>query len=320
MAITRKEARSRFRGLFTPLMTPFKANYELDLDGLKSNVRYLVKNGFGENDTGVFLVAGAGGEFQVLSTEERKKVAEAVQQETRGRVPAIFGAQHTDPRVVMELCKYAEKVGMEGVQISPPFYDRGQSTDDMIKFYKQVNDATDVGIMVYTSWWHGHTFTREFFSRILEIENVVSVKFSMPSIVEFRDILVRYGDRLAFVDNQQEHITGHKLGEVGFLSHEAHFHVKHQLELWKTMTRGDYTKAVSMLAQVNWPFSGFDQDVATTTGILDALVTKAAIEMIGLASGPVRPPGRSLTPAETASLREILVAGGAPVKQLATSR
>jgi 4-hydroxy-tetrahydrodipicolinate synthase len=317
MAITRKEARSKFRGLFTPLMTPFKANYELDVDGLRSNVRFLVKNGFGENGSGVFLVAGAGGEFQVLTTEERKKVAQVVVEETAGKVPNIFGVQDTDPQVVIELCKYAKKLGIEGVQLSPPYYDPGQTTDDMIRFYKQINDATEVGIMVYTDYWHGHTYTREFFTRLLEIDNVVAVKFALPSVVEFRDTLVRFGDKFAFVDNMNEHVTGNKLGEVGFLSHEAHFHLQHQLSLWNSISKGDYTKAVDMLSHLNWPFYHFEVDLSKKTGINDANGTKAAIEMVGLAAGPVRPPARSLNAAEKAELRAVLVAGGAPVKQLA---
>jgi dihydrodipicolinate synthase/N-acetylneuraminate lyase len=301
-------------------MTPFKANYELDLDGLRSNVRFLVKNGFGENGSGVFLVAGAGGEFQVLTTEERKKVAKVVVEETAGKVPNIFGVQHTDPQVTIELCKYAEKLGIEGVQLSPPYYDPGQSTDDMIRYYKQISDATDIGIMVYTTYWHGHTFTREFFTRLLDIDNVVSIKFSMPSQIEFRDTLVRFGDKFAFVDNMNEHVTGNKLGEVGFLSHEAHFHLQHQLNLWNAVSKGDYTKAVGLVSQLNWPFYHFHLEMGKKTGITDANVTKAAIEMVGLAAGPTRPPARDLTPDEKADLRNILLAGGAPVKQLAKTR
>ncbi len=290
MAISRKEAREKFRGMFTPLMTPFKPNYELDIDGLKSNVRYLIKNGFGENGNGTFLVAGAGGEFQVLTTEERKKVGQAVVDEARGKVPLIFGVQDTDPQVTIELAKWAGKAGIEGVQLSPPYYDPGQSTDDMIRYYKQVSDATDVGIMVYTSYWHGHTFTREFFTRLLDVDNVVSVKFSLPSQIEFRDTLVRFGDKLAFVDNMNEHVTGNKLGEVGYLSHEAHFHLEHQIKLWNAVSKHDYTKAVDLLAQLNWPFYHFHLDLGKKTGISDANATKAAVELVGLAAGPVRPP------------------------------
>jgi 4-hydroxy-tetrahydrodipicolinate synthase len=315
MAISRKEAREKFRGLFTPLMTPFKENYDLDLDGLRNNIRYLLRAGFGENNSGSFLVAGAGGEFPTLTMDERKSVAQTVVEETRGKVPLIFGAQHTNPQRVIELCKFAKQVGMDGVQLSTPYYDPGQTVDDIIRFFKQINDATDIGIMVYTDHWHGHRFPREFFTRILDLDHVVAVKFGMPSVVEFRDTLVRFSDKLAFVDNMTEHVTGNKLGEVGFLSHEAHFHLEHQLQLWNSFTKKDYTKAVGLLAQLNWPFNDFRYDMANPTSIGDANSTKAAIEMIGLAAGPVRPPARNLTSEERARMREILVKAGAPVKE-----
>lgn len=315
MAISRKEARQRFSGLFTPLMTPFKENYDLDLDGLRSNVRFLMRGGFGENGSGVFLVAGAGGEFPVLTMDERKKVAQTVVEETRGKVPLIFGVQHTDTQRVIELCKFAKQAGIDGVQLSTPYYDPGQTVDDMIRFFKLINDATDVGIMVYTDFWHGHSFPHEFFTRLLDLDHVVAIKFSQPSVVEFRETLTRFADKFAFVDNQTEHVTGNKLGEVGFLSHEAHFHLEHQLQLWNAIKKKDYTKAVELLAQLNWPFYNFHVSMAKTTTINDANSTKAAIEMIGLAAGPVRPPQRNLTREERAGLREILVRAGAPVKE-----
>ncbi len=55
--------------------------------------------------------------------------------------------------------------------------------------------------------------------------------------------------------------------------------------------------------------------MANPTSIGDANSTKAAIEMIGLAAGPVRPPARNLTSEERARMREILVKAGAPVKE-----
>lgn len=320
MAITRKEAREKFRGMFTPLMTPFKENFELDVEGLRGNVRFLIDNGFGENGSGVFLVAGAGGEFQVLTMEERKKVAQIVVEESRGKVPSIFGAQHTDPQVVIELCKYGAKLGIEGVQLSPPYYDPGQTVDDTIRFYQQISDATDIGIVIYTTYWQGQIFPREFFTRALDIDNIVGVKFALPGVVEYRDTLVRFADKLAFIDNQNEHVTGNKLGEVGYLCHEAHFHLEHQLKLWKAIDSGDYTKATDLLAQLNWPFYHFHVDLGKKTGISDANATKAAVELVGLAAGPVRPPARNLTPQEKAEMRQILIRAGAPVKQEATAR
>ncbi len=185
----------------------------------------------------------------------------------------------------------------------------------MIRFFKLINDATDVGIMVYTDFWHGHSFPHEFFTRLLDLDHVVAIKFSQPSVVEFRETLTRFADKFAFVDNQTEHVTGNKLGEVGFLSHEAHFHLEHQLQLWNAIKKKDYTKAVELLAQLNWPFYNFHVSMAKTTTINDANSTKAAIEMIGLAAGPVRPPQRNLTREERAGLREILVRAGAPVKE-----
>jgi dihydrodipicolinate synthase/N-acetylneuraminate lyase len=312
MAISRKEAREKLRGPVLPLMTPFKADYELDLEGLRQNVRYLLQKGFGQ-DGGSFLAVGAAGEFQVMTTEERKRAAEAIVQEVKGRVPIVLGGAHTDTRRVTEIAKFAAKMGIEAVQINPPYYDHGQTVDDVIRFYKLINDSTDVGIMVYTSYWQGHTFPPEFFDRLLSLEHVVAIKFAEPSVLEFRQILRKYADKFAFIDNMGQHIMGSLLGEVGFICHEAHFHLEHELALWKSIQKRDWTKAIELLAKLNWPFYEFLYTMKKKTTIVDTAPTKAAVEMVGLAAGPLRPPARSLTSEERAQLKEILVKAEVPV-------
>ncbi len=313
MKITMKEARERLSGLYTPVMTPLKENYEIDFGLLRHNVRHLLDEGF-EDGVGSLLVAGAAGEFPTMTLEERKRVGQTVAQEVKGRVPLVFGAQHTDTRAIIDLCKFAKNAGLDFVQISAPYYDPGQTVDDLVRFYKQINEATDIGIMAYTDFWHGHRFPPEFFSRIVDLENIVAVKFSMPTAVEFRHILTRYSDKLAFIDNQIEHVMGNKLGEVGFLSVEAGFHLQHQLQLLAALRKKDYNLATDLLAQLTWPFFDFRNYVfSLRTGITDANVEKAAMELVGLKVGPVRPPARPLTREETAELRDILVKGGAPV-------
>ena len=47
-----------------------------------------------------------------MTIEERKAVAKALVEEAKGKVPLVIAAQHTDPRQVIELCRYAEDLGL----------------------------------------------------------------------------------------------------------------------------------------------------------------------------------------------------------------
>jgi dihydrodipicolinate synthase/N-acetylneuraminate lyase len=66
------------------------------------------------------------------------------------------------------------------------------------------------------------------------------------------------------------------------------------------------------LLSINYPFYDLIGEVNASTGMVDANVTKAANELVGLPAGPVRPPARDLTDSEKEKLRSLLVKAGVP--------
>jgi dihydrodipicolinate synthase/N-acetylneuraminate lyase len=105
---------------------------------------------------GVLLAVGAGGDFDVLTLEERKAVARVIAETAAGRVPVIVGIQDTNPQVCIELARYAQSLGAYGVQVGPPYY-HSPSDEDVLKFFRSIHDASSsIGIMVHNTWWHGY--------------------------------------------------------------------------------------------------------------------------------------------------------------------
>ena len=47
--------------------------------------------------------------------------------------------------------------------------------------------------------------------RLLEIKNVICMKWCAPTEWQYREMLRFYGDRLAFVDNMNVHVWSHGL-------------------------------------------------------------------------------------------------------------
>ncbi|MBQ42988.1 MAG: hypothetical protein CME15_11050, partial [Gemmatimonadetes bacterium] len=68
-----QQAKAVFRGPMVSVATPFTPDFELDLEALRTNIRFMVERGVRQGQ-GVLLVAAAGGEFPMLSLEERKEV------------------------------------------------------------------------------------------------------------------------------------------------------------------------------------------------------------------------------------------------------
>lgn len=299
----------RLKGPVAPVLTPFKDNLSLDLKGLKSNVSHLVDKGMGA-DAGFLLAVGAGGEFPSLDQAERMKVAETVVKAASGKVPVFVGVQHTSTMAAVELAKHAKQIGADGIQASPPFY-YAPTAGDVHRYFKALNDSVKIPIMVYNTFWEGYNITTELLGKLIELENVVCVKWSSPSLHEFKLGFSLYRDKAVFIDNSASPLLTHFLGASGFISHEANFWPEHELELFSSLEEGRYEEATKMLDGLNRPFYNFRVRVSSCKGG-EAHVIKAALDLAGLAGGSTRPPTAPLDDAEREELRKILCDGGLP--------
>jgi 4-hydroxy-tetrahydrodipicolinate synthase len=250
-----------------------------------------------------------------MTVEERKAVAKTLVEEAYGKVPLIIAAQHTDPRRVIELCRYAEDLGIDAVQMAPTYYEHGQTDDDVLRFYKLVAKSTDIGFMIYNTYWHGYNLRIHMMPKLMKIKNVVGMKWCAPTEWQYREVLRFYGDKLAIMDNQNLHVWGYIHGAVGFLSHVGTFWPEHELLIWKLLQEKKYKEANSELLKLNYPFYDLIYEVAKSTGIVDTNLTKAAVEMVGLPAGPVRPPARNITESEKKTLRALFKKAEVPLNR-----
>jgi 4-hydroxy-tetrahydrodipicolinate synthase len=306
-----QEVKRTLCGPMIPVITNLKDDLSVDLEAIKYNVNYVVERGIVKG-RGVLLAVGAGGDFPMLTVQERKDVARAILDAAAGRVPVLIGAQDTNPGVSLELAQFAEEVGAYGIQLAPPYYYH-PSDEDVFRWFRSVHDATErIAIMVYNTWWHGYNMSLEMIDRLTELERVVSLKWSTPDGGRsFAKGIARFANRLAVVDNQGLQVLTHMLGGTGYITHLATVWPEHDLTIWSKMESGDYLGALNGFENVNWPWLDFRGKMGELTGGESAPV-KAALELRGRPGGPCRPPTRSLNPEERSELREILIRIGVP--------
>src|SRR6195256_6230070 len=104
-------ARTRFRGSFTALVTPFKHD---SVD--EAAFRGLVDWQIGEGTNGLVPV-GTTGESPTLSHDEHKKVVEWCIDQAKRRVPVIAGAGSNSTREAIDLARHAEQAGADAVLV-----------------------------------------------------------------------------------------------------------------------------------------------------------------------------------------------------------
>ena len=162
-----------YHGAYAALVTPYTDNNKVNYDELQKLVRFLIDQGVDG-----FYVGGSTAEAFLLTTEERKKVLEAVVEATNHERKVIChtGAISTD--VAIELATHAERVGADAVSAISPFYYKF-SEKEIIGYYDDIMNATNLPMFIYNfPNFSGFSLTEDTLSKMEEHKNLAGVKFT----------------------------------------------------------------------------------------------------------------------------------------------
>ena len=298
------------RGPMVAVATPFTEDFELDLDALRTNIRFMIDGGV-TTGQGSLLVGGAGGEHPVLNVEERKAVMSAAVEAANGEAPVLISIQHTDVRASVEMARHAEAVGVQGGQLGPTYY-YDSTEDDVRRLFDHVAGQSDLSLMIYHTWWDGLVMSKELLRDLAAIPTVRALKWSHPDDTAYREGLQEFGPQLATIDNSNNHVLSHLYGATGFITHLSGFWPQYPLDIWNRLEARDYEGACDRLADFKWKWVQWRGKVAAVTGGEGPFI-KAAMEAVGLTVGPPRLP--SVRPPEPLlqELRELLTESGVPM-------
>src|SRR5438552_17633478 len=173
------ELRQRLQGVISFPVTPFKAELSLDLDGLRANLRSLLKHPI------CAVVAPAGtGELHSLSPAEHKAVVQATVEEVKGRVPVLAGTGFNPP-IAAELAREAAVAGADGILAFPPYYP-SPDDDGLIAYYHGIADATPLGMLIYSRDWFNPA--PALVERLAQIPNLIGWKDGQGDIRRYQMI------------------------------------------------------------------------------------------------------------------------------------
>ena len=96
-------------GAYTALVTPFK-NGKVNYEKLGELIEFQITNKI----DGI-VICGTTGESSCLTDKEKKKVIKYTVETVNGRVPVIAGTGTNDTKHAIELSKYAESIGIDGI-------------------------------------------------------------------------------------------------------------------------------------------------------------------------------------------------------------
>ncbi len=202
-------AKTRFRGSFTALVTPFK-NGAVDEKAFRALVDWQIAEG-----TNGLVPVGTTGESPTLSHDEHKQVVEWCIDEVKGRVPVIAGAGANATAEAVDLCRHAEKAGASAVLVVTPYYNK-PTQEGLYQHFKAVNDAIGIPIIIYNIPARSVIdMSVDTMARLFELKNIAGVKDATANVAR----VSQQRDKLGADFNQ---LSGEDVTALGFMAHGGH--------------------------------------------------------------------------------------------------
>jgi len=318
MRLSPSQMREKIKAVVIVQATPMNRDGSIDFEGLKSNTQFLLERSSGKRV--VLVPTGSTGEAYALSDAERLRVIETVIQTAAGRLPVVAGTAKAGTELTIELSRSAEKAGADGVQIVLPYY-HVPSEDGLYRHFASIGDALSIGVMIYNNPLVSKLWIPPaLMARCAEHPNIVADKESTSDVTLYKamrdavdpakmTILCGPGDLLFAYEAA--------LGCPGFVTWTANFAPQLSIDLLEAADSCDFARVREVAAKTGrlYEFAGIcsrnrGRDPWLLTGFsaghIYVGILKAAMEMLGLAGGPVRGPSDDLTGDEKKLLRGIL--------------
>jgi 4-hydroxy-tetrahydrodipicolinate synthase len=305
--MTRDELKKLIRGVPVTVPTPFDDDFKVDLARMTDLIRWLVEQGVG-TDNAPLKIAAAMGEGPDLSDDEWPHLLRTAVNAAGDEAVVMCALKTKDTLRTIEDAKKAQDLGAIGLQIDLPIFHH-PNQDDYVRFFSDISDAIDIGIMIYNTHWFGcESITADTMLRLKDAEHVVAVKWAVPEGHDY-DAMREFADVFNVIDNSNQPVRSHKNGGAGYISGTIAAHPQHDLEVWRLMEAGEYEEAEAKYTRVREALASF-QPRRQSGGYR---LIKGMMTMMGQPVGPPRPPTLPLDDEDLVQLKGILQDIGWPV-------
>ena len=285
-----------FKGVIPAVLSVFHKDEELDEQGTREFVQYLLSM-----DIGGLYVTGSTAETWMMTAEERMRQVEIIMEEVGDKVPVVVHVGAMSTREAIQLAKHAEKMGAAGVSSVPPFYFK-YNPDQIYNYYKDVAEATSLPMIVYNIPLAG-MMTVDQIIRLSEIENVKGVKYTGTALFEVMQIKDGCKEGFKVYGGCDELGSSNiSIGVDGIIGSFYNVIADHYIKIWNAVKESNIPLATKLQHQaVHVIFAGIN------SGSMIAAM-KVWLRAAGLPGGWARRPFSNFTDEEEKALVEKLLA------------
>jgi 4-hydroxy-tetrahydrodipicolinate synthase len=290
-----------FGRMITAMVTPFNKDGSIDWDGVAKLAVHLADHGHD-----AIALNGTTGEAPTTKTSEKLEIIRVVKSVVGDRVKILTGAGDNETSYTVDQAKRCAEVGADGLLIVTPYYNKPPQAGIEAHF-KAVAAATDLPIMMYDIPGRtGVEIEQETICRLTEVKNIVALKDAKGNPASTSWVIARTGLPVYSGDDILN-LPLLSIGAVGFVSvcgHTVGNELREMLDAWFA---GNAARALEIHQKLLPVFTG-------TFRTQGAILTKAALTLMGLPGGSTRLPLVDATEAQIAQLRKDLQQGGVVLK------
>lgn len=283
-----------FKGCGTAISTPFTED-GVNFKEFKRLLEEQVKN-----NVDAIIVCGTTGESATMTEQERKDTIKCAIDTVAGRVKVIAGTGANNTKSAIEMSKYAEEVGADGLLVVTPYYNKTTQAG-LIAHYKVIAEAVKIPIIMYSVPSRtGVNINPETCLELSKIENIVAVKEASGNISQVAKIVALCGDNLdIYSGNDDQIIPILSLGGKGVISVLSNVMPKYTHDMTYKYFNGEVEEAAKMQLQVIDLIDALFAEV-------NPIPVKYALNLMGYDFGKPRLPLIELSEKNQEKMKEVM--------------
>ena len=285
-----------FTGSGVALITPFDENGEVNYSRLREILEFHVIN-----HTDAIIVTGTTGEGSTLSDEEKISVIEFTVDIINSRIPVIAGTGSNDTRHAVEFSKRVEKLGVDGLLVVTPYYNKGNE-NGIYEHYKTLAEGVKIPVILYNVPSRtGVNLSIPLLKRLAQIENITALKEASGNISYVAEVAREVPELDIYSGNDDMVVPVLSLGGKGVISVSANIIPDISHDMTVSFLKGDVKKARELQLKYN--------DLVNALFLeINPVPVKEAMNFLGYEVGNCRLPLGAMNESNRVRLTDILTA------------
>lgn len=230
-----------FKGCGTAIATPFTED-GINYEEFGKLIEYQINN-----NCDALIVCGTTGEASTMSKEEKQSLIKFAVDKVNKRIPVIAGTGGNNTKEVIELSKFAESVGVDGLLIVTPYYNK-TTQQGLIEHYKVIANNAKLPIILYSVPSRtGLNIDPNTCLELSKIENIVAIKEASGNLSQVAKIKALCGDNLeVYSGNDDQILPILSLGGIGVISVLSNIAPKYTHDMIENYFNGNIKQATDM--------------------------------------------------------------------------